>query len=45
MFKSGILGLGLLSIAHTVFASPDQDSVRLIIKYKEQITRFREPIF
>lgn len=38
MFKSGILGLGLLSIAHGVFASPDHDTVRLIIKYKEQIT-------
>lgn len=38
MFKSGILGLGLLSIAHGVFASSDQDSVRVIIKYKEQIT-------
>ncbi|KTD74221.1 S8 family serine peptidase [Legionella tucsonensis] len=38
MFKSGILGLGFLSMAHGVFASPHQDAVRVIIKYKEQIT-------
>lgn len=38
MFKSGILGLGLLSIAQGAFASPDEDTVRVIIKYKEQIT-------
>ncbi|MCW8408207.1 S8 family serine peptidase [Legionella sp. PATHC035] len=38
MFKSGILGLGLLSIAHGVFAAPEQNAVRVIIKYKEQIT-------
>ncbi|CAM2956429.1 serine protease [Legionella steigerwaltii] len=38
MFKSGILGLGLLSIVHSVFASPEQNTVRVIIKYKEQIT-------
>ncbi|KTD71101.1 serine protease [Legionella steelei] len=38
MFKSGILGLGLLSIAHSVFAAPEQNTVRVIIKYKEQIS-------
>ncbi|WP_392536489.1 S8 family serine peptidase [Legionella sp. 227] len=38
MFKSGILALGLLSIAHGVFAAPEQNAVRVIIKYKEQIT-------
>ena len=38
MFKSGILSLSLLSITHSVFALPDQDTIRVIIKYKEQIT-------
>lgn len=36
-FKSGILGLGLLSIAQGAVAIPSQDSVRIIIKYKQQI--------
>ncbi|MBI2786814.1 MAG: serine metalloprotease, partial [Legionella longbeachae] len=35
MFKSGILSLSLLSISHGVFAAADQDTVRVIIKYKE----------
>lgn len=37
MVKSGIMGFGLLSLAHSVFASVDHDSIRVIIKYKEQI--------
>ncbi|KTD09067.1 serine protease [Legionella gratiana] len=38
MLKLGILSLSLLSIAHNTFATPKQDTVRVIIKYKEQIT-------
>ncbi|WP_131795068.1 S8 family serine peptidase [Fluoribacter gormanii] len=38
MFKSGILGLSLLSIAQGIFASSGADTVRVIIKYKEQMT-------
>lgn len=36
-FKAGIIGLGFLSIAHGVYALPDDDTVRVIIKYKHQI--------
>lgn len=36
-FKSGIIGLSLLSIAQGVFAAATQDTVRVIIKYKQQI--------
>ncbi|AUH73690.1 S8 family serine peptidase [Legionella sainthelensi] len=38
MLKLGILSLSLLSIAHNAFAAPANDAVRVIIKYKEQIT-------
>ncbi|WP_454781921.1 S8 family serine peptidase [Legionella sp. WA2022007384] len=38
MFKSGILGLGLLTMAQGIFASTGEDTVRVIIKYKEQMT-------
>ncbi|KTC90634.1 S8 family serine peptidase [Fluoribacter dumoffii] len=38
MLKSGIAGLGLLTMAHCVFALPEQNTIRVIIKYKEQIT-------
>ncbi len=34
--KSNILGLSLLSIAHGGFAAPVADTVRVIIKYKQQ---------
>jgi serine protease len=34
--KSGILGLGLLSVAQAGFASPDSNTIRVIIKYKQQ---------
>ncbi|EHL32848.1 S8 family serine peptidase [Legionella drancourtii] len=36
-FKSGILGLGLLSMAQGAFAIPSQDTMRIIIKYKQQM--------
>ncbi len=35
-FKSGILSLGLLSVAHSGFALPESETVRVIIKYKQQ---------
>lgn len=35
-FKLGILGFSLLSIAHSVYALPSENLVRLIVKYKEQ---------
>ncbi|WP_454784316.1 S8 family serine peptidase [Legionella sp. WA2024007413] len=38
MFKSGILGLGLLIITQGIFAASGEDTVRVIIKYKEQMT-------
>lgn len=38
MLKLGILSLSLLSITHNAFAAPVNDAVRVIIKYKEQIT-------
>lgn len=39
MLKLGILGLSLLSVAQSVFATPTPpETVRIIIKYKEQIT-------
>lgn len=34
--KSSIMGLGLLSVAHCGFALPDSNTVRVIIKYKQQ---------
>ncbi|KTD43728.1 S8 family serine peptidase [Legionella quateirensis] len=34
--KSGILGLSLLSVAHGIVAAPANDTVRVIIKYKQQ---------
>lgn len=34
--KLNILGLGLLSVTHGVFAAPMNDTVRVIIKYKQQ---------
>ena len=37
-FKLGILGFGLLSIVHSILASPTQDTVRIIVKYKEPIS-------
>lgn len=33
-YKSGIIGLGFLSLAHSGFALPNHDSIRVIIKYK-----------
>jgi serine protease len=36
-FKSRILGFGLLFVALSTFALSDQDTVRIIIKYKSQI--------
>lgn len=35
-FRSGILGLCLLSVAQVGFALPDNETVRVIIKYKQQ---------
>lgn len=35
-FKLGILGLGLLSVAHGALAEPLAETVRVIIKYKQQ---------
>lgn len=35
-FKLGILSLGLLSVSHGGFALPKTDTVRVIIKYKQQ---------
>lgn len=35
--KSGVLGLGLLSIAHSALAIPHQDAVRIIIKYQQEV--------
>lgn len=35
--KSGILGLGLLSVACGAYAFPAQDAVRIIVKYKQQV--------
>lgn len=35
-FKSGILSLGLLSVAQCGFSLPESDTVRVIIKYKQQ---------
>lgn len=35
-FKTGILSLGLLSIAHHGFAQTDTDLIRVIVKYKQQ---------
>lgn len=35
--KAGIIGLGLLFIAHGAFALPNQDDIHIIIKYKQQI--------
>ncbi|USQ13356.1 S8 family serine peptidase [Legionella lytica] len=35
--KAGIVGLGLLSLTHGVFALPNQDGIHIIIKYKQQI--------
>lgn len=34
--KSWILGLSLFTMTHSIFALPNQDAVRVIIKYKEQ---------
>lgn len=35
-FKLGIVGLGLLTLVQTSFALPQNDQIRLIIKYKQQ---------
>ncbi|CAM4499095.1 MAG: Extracellular basic protease [Legionella sp.] len=35
--KAGIIGLGLLSMAQGALALPNQDSIHIIIKYKQQI--------
>ncbi|MFT4058114.1 MAG: S8 family serine peptidase [Legionella sp.] len=36
-FKSVVFGLGLLSLAHNALALPNQNTVRVIIKYKHQV--------
>lgn len=35
-FKSVVLGLGLLSIAQAGFSQPEDETIRVIIKYKQQ---------
>ncbi len=36
VFKKGVVALGLLSLSHGIFALPDNETIRVIIKYKQQ---------